>query len=277
MNPWARSSRRVLGVSFNPPTQYRTEANLRVRQRLWEHQDPRFDLVGWVLEVAGLRSGSPARVLDVGCGNGAYLKVLRSSGIDVVGCDLSEGMLAAARRCAGDVKLVNADVVCLPFVDRSFDVVLAPHMLYHVSDRQAAAAEIRRVLRPDGRCVAVTNGIDHMRNLRSLVETAVQVTTPGWEMRDPSTEAFSLESGAEQLRAAFSHVTCVLADGAAPVELTDASIAADYVASTEDHYQPQTARPWAEVVEEVHHAVQRTIDRSGVFVVNGRTGAFICE
>ena len=218
-----------------------------------------------------------ARVLDVGCGNGAYLTQLRTRGIDVVGCDLSNGMLAAAAAASPGVKLVNADATCLPFATSTFDIVLAPHMLYHVSDRRAAALELRRVLRPGGRCLVVTNGTDHMRSLRSLIETAVRVATPGWEMRDPSTEAFSLENGADQLRPAFRHVTCVHAGGAAPVVLTDASIAADYVASTEDHYQPETLRPWSAVVEDVRRSVQQSIDDSGSFVVHGRSGTFVCE
>jgi len=263
-------------MSLNPPTQYRTESNLRARQRLWEYQRPPFDLVEWVLGLIGLRSGSEAEVLDVGCGNGLYLTRLRSYGIDAVGCDLSGGMLAAAARSLDEVDLVNADVSALPFASAAFDVVLAPHMLYHVEDRRSAALEIRRVLRPGGRCVAVTNGVDHMRSLRALVEQAVRRVTPGWVMRDPSTEAFSLENGAEQLGVAFSQVACVRAEGAASVELDDASIAADYVASTADHYQPQTARPWAEVVEEVRESVQQIIDQSGVFVVRGVTGAFVC-
>ena len=65
-------------MSLNPPTQYLTDANLRARQRLWEHQQPPFDLVSWVLELARLRPDSTARVLDVGCGNGAYLARLRT-------------------------------------------------------------------------------------------------------------------------------------------------------------------------------------------------------
>ena len=56
-------------VSLNPPSQYATESNLRARQRLWEQQRPKFDIVGWVLEVAGLGPTTHQRVLDVGCGN----------------------------------------------------------------------------------------------------------------------------------------------------------------------------------------------------------------
>lgn len=143
-----------------------------------------FDIVGWVLEAAGLHVESTARVLDVGCGDGAYLTRLRTQRVDAVGCDLSLGMLAAS---APHQPLVNADVTALPFMSSAFDVVLAPHMLYHVGDREAATSQMRRVLRPGGRCVLMTNGQDHMKSLRTLIERAVQVATPGWEMRNPST------------------------------------------------------------------------------------------
>jgi SAM-dependent methyltransferase len=259
---------------LNPPTQYATDANLRARQRLWGHQQPPFDLVSWVLALAELSPESTERVLDVGCGNGLYLAQLRSWSVAATGCDLSLGMLDAAG--VTEPNLVNADVTRLPFAASAFDVVLAPHMLYHVADRAAAVSEVRRVTRPGGRCVVVTNGVEHMRSLRLLVESAVRVATPGWEMRNPSTHAFSLENGEQQLRSAFTEVACVRATAAAPVVLTDASVAADYVASVEDHYQPETTRPWSEVVFEVRSSVQREIDASGSFVVQGHSGAFIC-
>jgi SAM-dependent methyltransferase len=264
----------VAPAVLNPPTHYATDANLRARQGLWGRQDPPFDLVSWVLGLAGLEVGSRARVLDVGCGNGAYLAELRARGIAAVGCDLSPGMLASA---SAHPALVNADVTALPFRPHSYDVVLAPHMLYHVADRAAAASEMRRVLRPGGTCVVVTNGKAHMASLRSLVESAVRVATPGWEMANPSTHAFSLENGEAQLRTAFADVTCLRASDAAPVRLSDASIAAEYVSSTADHYQRSTSRPWAEVVDDVRGWVQDEIDSSGAFVVQGATGAFLCH
>lgn len=261
-------------MSLNPPAQYATDANLRARQRLWEEQQPYFDITAWVLDVAGLGSPGQERVLDVGCGNGMYLRELRRRGRGAAGCDLSRGMLVAAEPHR---PLINADVTALPFARSSFDVVLAPHMLYHVEDRKAAAKELRRVLATDGRCVAVTNGADHMRALRHLVEAAVRVATPDWEMRNPSTHAFSLENGADQLRTAFESVECVRPADVGPVVLTDATIAADYVASVADHYQSETERPWHEIVEHVRIAVQREIDASGAFVVRGESGALICR
>lgn len=261
-------------MSLNPPAQYATDANLRARQRLWEEQQPFFDITAWVLEIAGLGSPRHERVLDVGCGNGMYLKELRRRGLIATGCDLSRGMLAAA---GPHRPLMNADVTALPFATAAFDVVVAPHMLYHVDDRKTAATELRRVLATDGRCVVVTNGAEHMRALRRLVEAAVRVVTPGWAMRNPSTHAFSLENGEDQLRVAFDYVECVRPVDVAPVVLTDAAIAADYVASVGDHYQRQTTRPWHEIIEHVRTAVQREIDASGAFVVRGESGAFICR
>jgi SAM-dependent methyltransferase len=259
-------------VSLNPASQYADDRNLRARQRLWELQRPPFDLVAWVLDLAEVDPGDT--VLDAGCGNGGYLRALRERGIDAVGCDLSHGMLQAARPHPA---LVNGDVTALPFGDGAFDVVLAPHMLYHVADRTGAARELRRVLRPDGRCVIVTNGGGHVRALRDLVEAAVRQVTPGWEMRSPATHVFSLDDGADQLATAFSSVTCVRPADVGFVTVHDADVVADYVASTADHYQPGTDRPWAEVVADVRRGVQAAIDTHGAFVTSGDVGAFVCR
>ena len=261
-------------MSLNPPDQYATDAKLRARQQLWQHQQPHFDITAWVLEVAELHPPRDQRVLDVGCGNGVYLKELHRRGLDAIGCDRSPGMLAAAEPHR---PLVNADVTALPFAGASFDIILAAHMLYHVDDRRTAVTELRRVLAPGGRCVVVTNGAEHLRALRRLVETAVRSATPGWEMRNPSTHAFSLENGEQQLRVAFDHVDRSRPIDVGPVVITDAAIAADYVASVGDHYQAETARPWHQIVEAVRRAVQREIDTTGEFVVRGHSGAFICR
>ena len=257
-------------VALNPPDQYADDSNLRARQRFWQHQDPYFDDVRWVLDLAGLSPG--IRVLDVGCGNGLYLRGLRDRGIAAVGCDLSAGMLRAAAHAA----LLNADVTALPLRDGAVDVALAVHMLYHVPSREAAIRELRRVVAPGGACIAVTNGSRHTRSLRDLVERAVREETPGWQMR-PATHAFTAENAAAQLGAAFQAVTCVRPVRTSPVIIRDAAVAAGYVASLADHHQDETSRPWADVAEDVRRAVQAVIDDKGAFTTSGDLAAFICR
>lgn len=257
-------------VTLNPAAQYADDRNLAARQRFWEHQEPYFDVVGWVMDLARL---SPAlQVLDAGCGNGAYLRALRDRQAVAVGCDLSMGMLRASAHPA----LLNADVAALPLRDGAVDVALAVHMLYHVPDREAAIAELRRVVAPGGTCIAVTNGSRHTLALRALAERAVRRETPGWRMR-PATRSFTAENGAAQLRTAFETVTCVRPASNPPVVIRDAAVAASYLASLASHHQDETARPWDDVVDDVRRQVQTVIDADGAFLTYGDLAAFICR
>jgi SAM-dependent methyltransferase len=250
--------------------EYSTDAGLRARQRLWSFQQPQFALADWVLSLVSLPAS--ALVADVGCGNGSYLGRLRDRRVCAVGLDLSRGMLTST----GHRPAVQADAVHLPLGDATVDIVLAAHMLYHVDDRAAAGREWRRVLRPGGTSLVVTNGQRSNASLRSLVESIVRPTTPGWEMRNPSTHDFSLDHDAAPLRASFDHVEVIRAP-APPARVTDAGVLADYVASSADRYQPEVGLPWAEVVEQVRARAAEVIGRDGVFVVPADVGVFVCR
>jgi SAM-dependent methyltransferase len=258
-------------VALNPPGQYADDRNLAARQRLWQYQSPYLDIVSWVLDLGGVSPGR--RVLDAGCGNGIYLQALRDRHAQAVGCDLSPGMLAVAAHPA----VVNADVAALPVRDGSFDVVLAPHMLYHVADRHRAIRELRRVLTPRGILVAVTNGARHGQPLHELIERAAGPGSAGWRLPGRAADAFSAENAAAQLGAVFGLVTCVRPGVAPPVLITDAAVAADYVASLADSYASQAPRPWPDIVEGVRRAVQQVIDAEGVFRISGDPAAFVCR
>jgi SAM-dependent methyltransferase len=123
--------------------------------------DRRFaPVVDAVMRRAGLSPGE--RVLDLGTGTGAVAervaKVVGHGG-RVVAMDISPQMLALARarlvaRGLAHVTLQESRAEAIPADDASFDVVLASLSLMYVIDREAAAREIARVLRPDGRLVA---------------------------------------------------------------------------------------------------------------------------
>ena len=224
-----------------------------------------------VLDLAGVHDGNTRAVLDVGCGNGVYEHLMHDRGHAGlrVAIDLSGGMLVLVT----DAARVNANVQGLPFADDAFDIVLAPHMLYHVPDRVAAAREMRRVLRSGGIAVAVTNGESNFAEFKALMEHAVGT---GWKMWRPVDEYFSLESGAAQLRTAFDSVTRVDCP-ASDVVVTDLDAFTDYVVSIDDHYEGEVGVPWADVVVRARALAAEAMARTGELRLTTSVGAFVCR
>lgn len=98
------------------------------------------------------------RVLELGCGRGVGLHVLRRCvpGAQVDAFDLDRRMVRTARsRLAQPVRgLWVGDAAILPLRTASYDAVFDFGILHHVPDWRAAVAEIGRVLRPGGRLYA---------------------------------------------------------------------------------------------------------------------------
>ncbi|MFZ0830018.1 MAG: class I SAM-dependent methyltransferase [Thermoplasmata archaeon] len=85
-------------------------------------------------------------VLDAGIGTGRFAVPLKSHHFDVVGVDLSMGMMARARAKGIDA-LVRADLRHLPFGDRTVDATFMAHVLQLIPEPQAVLREIARVAR----------------------------------------------------------------------------------------------------------------------------------
>jgi ubiquinone/menaquinone biosynthesis C-methylase UbiE len=103
----------------------------------------------------------PLKILDVGCGTGVFAARIRRElpSSQVCGVDLVAGMLAkgAARwqAHADHVVAVQGDSERLPFATGAFDVVTCANSFHHYPHQDAAVAEFRRVLRPEGRLFLV--------------------------------------------------------------------------------------------------------------------------
>ncbi|HEU4979411.1 MAG TPA: class I SAM-dependent methyltransferase [Solirubrobacteraceae bacterium] len=95
------------------------------------------------------------RVLDLGCGDGAFAAELAGAGAHVVAADVSREALR--RASAPGVELVALEEGApLPFAEDAFDVVWAGEVLEHVADVAGLLAEVRRVLRWGGTLIATT-------------------------------------------------------------------------------------------------------------------------
>ena len=117
-----------------------------------------------MLDLAALQPGE--RVLDVACGTGLVslraAQLVGSTGA-VVGTDISEGMIEAARRRVvgrgvGPVRFVRSDAETLLFADASFDTALCALGLMYVAEPVRALDEMRRVLEPGGCAAAAVWG-----------------------------------------------------------------------------------------------------------------------
>jgi SAM-dependent methyltransferase len=94
------------------------------------------------------------RVLDNGCGEGRFSRMLAAAGADVVALDRTAVMVRAAReRRCGVEQVVRGTGDGLPFRDASFDLVVSYIVLVDIPDFRAAVGEMSRVLRPGGRAV----------------------------------------------------------------------------------------------------------------------------
>jgi SAM-dependent methyltransferase len=104
-----------------------------------------------VARAAEAVAGRLDRVLEIGCGTGEYTRPLAAATpATVIAVDVTPAALLLARPdLAANVRLVAADVECLPFPDCSFDAVVGNAILHHLRLGRAVR-EIMRVVRPAG-------------------------------------------------------------------------------------------------------------------------------
>jgi 2-polyprenyl-3-methyl-5-hydroxy-6-metoxy-1,4-benzoquinol methylase len=134
-----------------------------------------------VLDAIGPCEG--LRVLDAGCGEGYLSRRLAAMGADVVGIDVSQGLIDAAESAAatavpdtpdgldgldgldgssgrggsgGSVSFARASVDAMPVEDAGFDLVVCNHLFSHLQDPADAIGEFGRVLKSGGRLVILT-------------------------------------------------------------------------------------------------------------------------
>lgn len=251
--------------------QYRDSSKLAVRASL--HGHGRGDWFEWVARQ--VRWPMAGEVLELGCGAGWLWE--KGAGdipedLSLTLSDLSPGMVKEAvgraesvgrwRRPRGQV----ADAAALPFEDESFDLVLAMHMLYHLSDPAAGVREIARVLRPGGMAVAATNGRETMAELFALKAAAF-----GGAGRDELIDGFNLENGAGLLAAAFEKVELVAYDDALTIPDPEAVLA--YLTSSPPGDQAGPAE-----LEALRGEIAAVFEAGGgVFRVRKSSGLFVCR
>jgi SAM-dependent methyltransferase len=103
---------------------------------------------GALLDLA--RAIRAERILEVGCGTGHWLGILRQLGCHVYGMDPSAGMVQRARESLGLASLVRARADAVPFRSGELDLVFCVNALHHFADPAGFIRAARVLLRPGG-------------------------------------------------------------------------------------------------------------------------------
>jgi 2-polyprenyl-6-hydroxyphenyl methylase/3-demethylubiquinone-9 3-methyltransferase len=109
----------------------------------------------WSLLSATLarHAAAGARVLDLGCGEGPFVRMLSGAGYRAAGCDIAQGALTRAGK--GAYARIG-DTLALPFRDSAFDAVWCTEVIEHVMEPLRLLSEASRVVKPGGVVVTTT-------------------------------------------------------------------------------------------------------------------------
>jgi len=166
-------------------------------QRMYELEDTYWWFVGRKAIISRLLrfllpSRHRRRILDVGCGSGATMLVLRQFGW-VVGLDPSPAALSLSRS-RGHTTLLQGDALRLPVRDESFDLVTALDVVEHLPDDLGVLREFYRVLTPEEGMLLLTvpayqflwsehdEALNHLRRY-TAGELRKRVTAAGFTIR----------------------------------------------------------------------------------------------
>lgn len=116
-------------------------------------------------------------IADLGCGPGHVTQYLNERGVQVIGIDLSPGMIAQARRFNPELQFQVGDMRALPVADESWAGSVAFYSLLHFGRAEVVAVlhECLRALQPGGLLLAAFHAGDEIRHVEEFWGHAVQL------------------------------------------------------------------------------------------------------
>ena len=111
-------------------------------------------------------------VLDIGCGVGAFLRMVADRGARPFGLDASDALVDLARKRIPDTELRVGEMEALPYEDDSFDLVTGFNSFFFANDIVAALREAGRVAKPGAPVVIQVWGPHERRDLEAMMAIA---------------------------------------------------------------------------------------------------------
>jgi SAM-dependent methyltransferase len=139
----------------------------QIEQTHWWYAGRRKIVFDWVFRI--LDRTTRARILDVGCGTGYNLDILRKLGFsDVYGLDIAPEALYFCE-ARGLPQVICGDLTDVPFANESFDLVLALDIIEHLEDDLRGLRGMARLLKPGGALVIFTPALPSLWSLQDEV------------------------------------------------------------------------------------------------------------
>ena len=212
--------------------QYNSDKNLNLRSNLHSYNVNKIDWDVWCFE--NMKFCKNDKVLELGCGNGKlWLKNKEKieTDLNITLSDFSKSMIKSAKNNLKEINMdfqykeINAEKI--PYKDETFDVIIAEHMIYFVSNIEKALEEIKRVLKPNGKVYITTNSKNTMNELNELCE---KFAPNSGLSNNGLSERFNLEEGEKLLKKYFNNVSLNILEG--KIILSESEPLVSYKAST---------------------------------------------
>ena len=214
--------------------------------------------VSRLLDAVDIKHGM--RVLDLACGTGIATSLAAARGARMSGVDFSPAMLKAARQRYPAIEFREAEAKTLPFEDESFDAVIANFGVNHFDFPLEALAEIRRVLRPEGRFAFTVWAASLENSFHSLAVDAVcAVGDPGPALPSPPDGALDSARACMRLLedAGFDDAACNADVVEASLRLESAQQLLDILIEGTAHTSALLRTQWPERADALREAMER--------------------
>ena len=224
--------------------QYENSNNLNTRISIHDkYSTNKIGFGRWIVSNYKIEPGM--KILELGCGTGSMWKgqnsIINSCHIIILS-DCSEGMVQSAKENLVEYEKIRYEVIDIqkiPYDDKTFDVVIANMMLYHVPDLNKALAEVRRVLRDNGTFYCATYGEN------GIIKYLSELLLP-YGLYDNQNKNFTLQNGDKILSRYFERIRKLEYEDSLAV--TDINDIIDYIYSLSDMTE-LSAEPREEIKE----------------------------